>query len=152
MTLTLQQIVTTDPDARGYASMTDADIETDIKEKRHSSRKLVSFVDFQQFLFDYGVILNVMTAKNDVNHAAHTTAVIVDQMMKFGAERLSAGVDLDNAGNDGLFDAMVASDLMSAAVRETMELLGDSPASLADINQLSGFNHLDIAKITGGAN
>ncbi len=150
--LTLEQIVSTDPDGIGYATMTDAEIADDIKALRKTTRARVDFDTYQQFLFDNGVVLNVMMAINDVNHAGHGVAVLVDQMLKFGAERLTSGVDMDSVGNDAIFDQMIAAGLMTAEVRTAMEALADHPASLQSLNELGAFSHLDVAKITGGSN
>lgn len=134
--MNLLELITADPDAAGYGAMNNQQVAADINDKRHAIRQRVPFGEFEQFLFDNGVVLAVFTAKNDPAHAAHAVATLADQLMAFGAERLSKGIDLDSAGNDALLDAMVSLNLMSAQVRATMEMLGDGFESLANQNGL----------------
>lgn len=149
----LSEIVTTDPDSMGYASMTDAQIEDDIKNaKRHSIRVRVSFSVFMQTLIDHGILMLILQAYLDPTHLHHSTAVMIKTFLDTARENGIQSIDMDKPGNDLMFDSMQTASFMNAEQRVILEALADSPASLAEVHELTPFSHLDIAKITGGTN
>jgi uncharacterized protein (DUF362 family) len=150
--MTLAELIAADPDGRGYASMTDAQIADDINNKRHATRKRVPIADFAQAIVDNGVMQAVVAAELDIDSAAHATAKLVqamlDNVQKYGIN----DIDMDKPGNDALFNAMESSGLMNETQRAELEALADVPASLADIHGLGRVKHTDVARITGGVN
>lgn len=150
--MTLAEIIAADPDGRGYASMSDAAIHADLTDPRHTQRKATSFALFNELLFDEGVTLAVVQAQQAPANPAHAVANLVAEMIDRAMKSGLSGINLDKAGNTALFDAMEGAGLMNSTQRIAVMALGDAPASLFDLHNLGSFTHLDVAKITGGAN
>jgi hypothetical protein len=152
MNLTLAQIVTTDPDNRGYASMTDGQIEADIRDKRHTKRAPLPLPLFTKALFDRGIVLSLTQAELNSNHAAHAVAVLALKFVENSRDNGLGEVDMDRLDVITMMNAMVTAGLMTQTDYDEIDATATQVASLADLNNLAPFTHLDIATITGGTN
>jgi hypothetical protein len=148
----LTQLVTTDPDSRGYAAMTDGQIDADIRDKRHTKRGLIPLELFAKALFDRGILLAITQARLDSTHAAHATALLATEFMKDSRENGLLAIDMDSQAVINMMNALITAELMVQSDFDAIDALATQPASLADIHSLEPYTHLDIAKITGGMN
>lgn len=126
--MNLSELIAIDPDTKGYASMTNAQIAADLINRRHTARVNVSIDSVVAKLRQTGAFSRLLLAVQN----AEPAAVLLDAQLSKLAQWGIRDVDLDAVASTDVLAALQAAGTFTPAEVAEVNELGNRAESLAE--------------------